>query len=83
MNIVDFANQILDLEEDRNYWRREALHYKEMYEQWADIANKSNQAVMESISTVLSAALDEDSRLNRMYRAVERDPLKGARQEGS
>jgi hypothetical protein len=81
MNIVNFAHQILDLEEDRNHWRRQALHYKGMYDMHAKSTDESIQHNMQLMGTVLLAALDEDSGLNRMYRALDRDPLKGARQE--
>ncbi len=77
MNIVDFAHQILELEEDRNYWRREALHYKSMHEESMLDLDKRVQMNTEHLATILTAAIDPNSGINRMARAMSRDPLKG------
>lgn len=77
MDIVEFAHQILELEDSRNFWRSEAEHYKQLYETWFESANKSSDNTMNILGTILTATLDENSNLNKMYRAMDRDPLKG------
>jgi hypothetical protein len=77
MNIVNMAYEIIELAEERDYWKRQAKHYKEMYEMWAEHSNKMSQGHVEIIGTVFTALLDENSGINKMHRAMERDPLHG------
>jgi len=78
MNIVDFARQILDLEEERNYWCQQAMHYQAMHEDHMESTMKSIKSSEAMFGKILIAAIDPDSGINRMHRAVLRDPLKGA-----
>lgn len=77
MNIVQFAQEILELAEERDYWRREAMHYKEMVEEDMRDTQASIKRHEETFAGILVAALDPDSGINRASRAIARDPLKG------
>ncbi len=76
--LVDLAHEILDLTEDRDHWRREALHYKGLFEMMQQAQRDSIKSSEGLICDIFKAALDPDSGINRMQRAIERDPLKGA-----
>ena len=78
MNVTDFARQILELESERDYWRSKAIHYEEEAKDSIEHINASVEGYEQLWGTLLIAALDPDSGINRAQRAVQRDPLKGA-----
>jgi hypothetical protein len=78
MNVVDFAEQILELAAERDHYRREAFHYKEMFQEGMEDTRKSIESSEQLFGNLLVAALDPDSGINRMQRAMGRDPKRGS-----
>lgn len=72
------AQQILNMADERDYWRRQALHYQQMHEEHMQDLGERVDEGNRHMASMLTAALDPNSGINRMVRAVERDPLKGA-----
>jgi hypothetical protein len=81
MQVIQFAEEILDLAADRDYWKRQALHYKGMCEMYQQSASNSLREYEQQFAGMLTAALDPDSGINRAARAIEHDPLRGAVEE--
>lgn len=75
---ADLAHDIVSMQEEIRYWQRESDHWQSLAETHMEASEKSRDHTMGLIGTVLGAALDPESGLNRMHRALERDPLKGA-----
>lgn len=78
IDIVDFANQILDLADERDHWRAQAKHFEALHLQHMATVNESIKDSEELFGKILTAALDPDSGINRQMRAMARDPLQGA-----
>ena len=78
MNVTDFARQILELESERDYWRSKAIHYEQIANDSMEQINASVEGYEQLWGTLIAAALDPNSGINRAQRAVNRDPLKGA-----
>jgi hypothetical protein len=77
--VESLASQILSMAEERDYWRRQALRYQHMHEEHMDDLDKQLKQHEENAGNILMAILDPDSGINCMARAVQRDPLKGAK----
>ncbi len=75
---TNLADAIDSLRQQVDYWRAEAVHWQKLAELHMDATRQSIASHEESFGNMLVAALDPDSGINRMVRAIDRDPLKGA-----
>jgi hypothetical protein len=76
--LIEMASAILELADECEYYRRRCHQQELDLEEYRQHVEDSIKDHEQSFVGMLSAALDPDSGINRMARAVVRDPLKGA-----
>ena len=76
-DVVDFAYQIITMHEENIQLRYELEHYKEMHETHCKSINGSIKNGEKFIGTILSAALDPKSVINKGHDAIIKAQLEG------
>jgi len=75
LNIIDFANDILDMRDRITELEREVDHYKTLFEKSKDSMDRSAEATMKNIGAVLKALIEPDSVLNQGFASIEAKSL--------
>lgn len=78
MDIVDFARQIIRMDNELHDLRLQVEDLKEYKQKYFDLQNESINHSRVMIGHVLTAALDPESRLNKMQRALAEKEAKSA-----
>ncbi len=80
MNLRNFVEELDSVLEENAYLRHENARLTLALQSHTDHLQESLQAYEQQMVGTLNAALDPDSAINRIARAVRRDPLKGAQE---
>lgn len=86
MNAVDFAYEVLEMQQRIEFLERELAHYKELHRINCESINRSEAHTKEMFSITLKSLLDPNSVVNKGYAAItaekvpagHRKPLTGA-----
>lgn len=73
--IVDFAYEIIAMNEENISLRRGLEHYKLMHEDNMKSMKQSQDATMKNIGTIIGAVLDPDSAINKGSAALMREQI--------
>lgn len=72
-DLIGMAHAILDLADERDRYRLEAMHYKAMAEEYMAHVNESIKSSEETFGKVFIALLDPNSNFNRAQAALTRE----------
>ncbi len=75
--VEKMARGVLDLAEERDYWRSLALKNEARLQEYDEDLDHQLQEAQDRAGKTLTALLDPNNGLTRAVRALERDPLKG------
>ncbi len=74
-SIVDFAYDIIHMQEEIEQLRHERDHYKKLHEMNCDALNRSDKHTREMTGLMLKAVLDPDSVINKGHAAILREEM--------
>ena len=69
-DVLDFAYQVIAMDEEISHLRRELEHYKKMHEMHCKSMNNSLESSKKFVGIILSAALDPESAINKGHDAI-------------
>ena len=70
MNIVDFAYEVLEMQQRIEFLERDLAHYKELYRMSCESLDRSDAHTKEMIGMTFKALLDPNSAVNKGYAAI-------------
>lgn len=70
MSVVDFAYEVLEMQQRIDFLERELEHYKELHRMNCESLDHSDAHTKEMIGMTFMALLDPDSVLNKGYAAI-------------
>lgn len=65
MNVVDFAYEVIEMQQRIEMLERQLAHYKDMYEMQCDSLARSDTHTRKMTAMILEAALDPDSAISK------------------
>lgn len=70
MRVVDFACEVIEMQERIDFLERELKHYKELHRMNCESLNRSDAHAKEMIGMTFKALLDPDSVVNKGYAVI-------------
>jgi len=70
MSVIDFAYEVLEMQQRIDFLERELYHYKELHRMNCESLDRSDKHTKEMIGLTFKAILDPNSVVNKGYAAI-------------